>query len=216
MRSFRGSLPVRSHLQATIGRLSGHLNVSSVAPRRAVFLDRDGVLNRAEVRGGKPYPPQKLEDFVILPGTAEACSLLREHGFLLIVATNQPDVGRGTQSRDVVEAMHLLLRRLLPIDRIEVSWDAGDVPSEFRKPAPGMLLRAASECHIDLAASFMVGDRWRDIDCGEAAGCCTVFIDCGYTEELRARPRHTAGSLLEAARWIVAQPAVGAGEPLRV
>jgi len=166
------------------------------------------VLNRAEVRAGKPFPPQALADFVILPGVPEACRLLREHGFLLVVATNQPDVGRGTQSRETVEAMHALLLRELPLDRIEVSWDAGDTPSDFRKPAPGMLLRAATECHIDLAASFMVGDRWRDIDCGHAAGCQTVFIDYGYAESLRARPVHTVSTLLEAAQWIVSRPPV--------
>jgi len=172
---------------------------------RAVFLDRDGVLNRAEVRSGKPYPPRQVADFVLLPGVEAACLLLKKYEFLLVVATNQPDVGRGTQSSAAIEAMHDLLVQRVPIDRIEICYDAGDVPSLYRKPEPGMLLRVAADWEIDLHASFMVGDRWRDIDCGNAAGCTTVFIDHGYDEPLRSLPAHRASNLLEAARWIVEQ-----------
>ena len=174
------------------------------AGRLAVFLDRDGVLNRAIVREGKPYPPDTLEDFVILGGAAEACGLLKQAGFLLVVATNQPDVGRGTQPIKVVEAMHKALRAALPVDRIEICCDPHDSPdSNRRKPKPGMLLDAARELNIDLSGSFMVGDRWRDIDCGKAAGCTTVFIDYGYKEQLRAQPDFVAASLLDAARQIL-------------
>jgi D-glycero-D-manno-heptose 1,7-bisphosphate phosphatase len=171
---------------------------------KAVFLDRDGVLNRSVVRDGKPYPPAALADFELLPGVAEACALLKGAGFLLVVVTNQPDVGRGTQSQAVVEQMHARLSEALPLDRIEVCYEPGNVaPSAFHKPAPGMLLRAAAALGIDLPASFMVGDRWRDIDCGHAAGCITVFIDCGYAENLRLPPHHRVTSLLEAAELIV-------------
>ena len=171
--------------------------------RRAVFLDRDGVLNRAVVRDGRPYPPHSVDELEILPGVAEACTLLRDSGFLLVVATNQPDVGRGRQSRDTVEAMHEFLHRQLPLDRIEVCYSAGFTPCPDRKPAPGMLLRAAAECQIDLAASYMVGDRWRDIDCGDAAGCTTILIDYGYDEILHMQPDFRAPGLLDAAKWIV-------------
>ena len=173
---------------------------------RAVFLDRDGVLNRPVVRDGKPYPPASLAEFELLPGVGEACELLKSAGFLLVVVTNQPDVGRGTQSQAVVEEMHAYLRRSLPIDAIEVCYDPGNgAPSDFHKPAPGMLLRAAEALSIELAASFMVGDRWRDIDCGHAAGCTTIFIDYGYAENLRKQPHHRASSLLEAAKVISSQ-----------
>src|SRR5882757_10067320 len=138
---------------------------------RAVFLDRDGVINAAEVRDGKPYPPKDAGDFHLLPGVAEACHLLHEAGFLLVVATNQPDVGRGQQDASVVQSMHQVMCDLLPIDRVEVCYDAGDHASEFRKPGPGMLFRAAGELNIDLSKSYMVGDRWCDVDCGRAAGC---------------------------------------------
>jgi D-glycero-D-manno-heptose 1,7-bisphosphate phosphatase len=166
---------------------------------RAVFLDRDGVINRAVVRAGKPYPPATVAEFELLPGVAEACAILKGLGFLLVVATNQPDVGRGTQTKEEVEAMHAAMCARLPIDRVEVCYDPGQgIPSDFRKPAPGMLLRAARELEIDLPGSFMVGDRWRDIDCGAAAGCRTIFVDYGYDEALRT-PDFRVKSLREAA-----------------
>ena len=169
--------------------------------RRAVFLDRDGVINKAVLRNGKPYPPQRIEEFLIYPEATAACLQLKAGGFILVVVTNQPDVGRGTQKREIVEAMHDRVCALLPIDRVEVCYDSA--LSEFYKPAPGMLLRAAGELSLDLSASFMVGDRWRDIDCGRAVGCTTILIDRGYDEGLREQPDHRVTSLLEAAQIIL-------------
>ena len=173
--------------------------------RKAVFLDRDGVINECRVIDGKPYPPLSAEEFVLFPGVPEACRKLKQAGFLLIVATNQPDVGRGTLKQEVVEAIHAHMRDVLPIDRVEVCYHPGKGKSDCdcRKPKPGMLLRAAGELDIDLRASWMVGDRWRDIDCGHAAGVQTVFIDYGYDEPLKQQPNFRAGSLLEAADLIL-------------
>ncbi len=179
--------------------------------QRAVFLDRDGVINRALTRDGRPYPPTSLAEFELLPDVPDACHRLKAAGFLLVVATNQPDVGRGTLRQEVVEELHAYLCRQLPIDRVEVSYapgGSGSPPDEFRKPRPGMLLRAARELGIDLAASYMVGDRWRDIDCGHAAGCRTILIDYQYAEELRQAPDHRVKNLAEAADWIL-----GTGKP---
>ena len=175
------------------------------APRRAVFLDRDGVINRALVRDGKPYPPSSLAEFEILPGVAEACAKLKEAGYLLVVATNQPDVGRGTRSQETVEALHAHMCRLLPLDRVEVCYHPGKSDSECdcRKPKPGMLLRAARELGIDTKSSFMVGDRWRDIDCGHAAGSTTILVDYEYDEPLRQPPDHRVKSLAAAADVIL-------------
>jgi len=172
--------------------------------QRAVFLDRDGVINRALERAGLPYPPTSPAEFELLPGVPEACALLKRAGFLLVVATNQPDVGRGTLAQAVVEAIHARMLVLLPIDRVEVCYHAGKggPECECRKPKPGMLLRAARELGIDCARSWMVGVRWRDIDCGHAAGCRTVFIDYGYAEALRVKPDFTAGDLAAAAEII--------------
>jgi len=173
------------------------------ASRKAVFLDRDGVINEPVVREGKSYPPSSLAAFRIYPEVATACKLLKEAGFLLVVVTNQPDVGRGTQERAVVEAIHARMCENLPIDRVEVCYDPHEGLSELYKPAPGMLFRAAEALEIDLQASYMIGDRWRDIDCGHAAGCTTGFIDRGYREALRKQPHFRAASLGEAAAIIL-------------
>ncbi|MEI6108086.1 MAG: HAD-IIIA family hydrolase [Opitutae bacterium] len=180
--------------------------VSRLCP--AVFLDRDGTLNIQVVREGKPYPPANLDDFQLYPGAANDCARLKEAGFLLVVATNQPDVGRGTQAKSVVEAMHARLLELIPaLDRIEVSYDAGrGEPSTRRKPAPGMLLEAANILGIDLTRSWMVGDRWGDIDAGHAAGCQTVLIDHGYAERSPEHPpHHTVKNLTQAVGIILAR-----------
>jgi D-glycero-D-manno-heptose 1,7-bisphosphate phosphatase len=177
--------------------------------KRAVFLDRDGVLNRAVVRDGLPYPPARVEEFELYPCATEACARLHAAGFLLIVASNQPDVGRQSQAREAVESMHSKLRAAVPtLDAIEVCYHAGSShgdPCACRKPRPGMLLRAAQEHAIDLKRSFLIGDRWRDVDCAHAAGCRAVFIDRGYREPLRDRPEFIVSSLSEAVNAILGE-----------
>jgi D-glycero-D-manno-heptose 1,7-bisphosphate phosphatase len=178
--------------------------------RPAVFLDRDGTLNAPVVRDGKPYPPATLAEFELLPGVAEACRELHAAGYMLVVATNQPDVGRGTQPQAVVEAMHLRLRELIPeIARIEVCYAPGQgkkSPADYRrKPAPGMLTDAAAALGLDLPRSWMIGDRWRDIDCGRRAGVRTVFIDLGYVEKLDQQPDYTVSNFPAAAAIVLAQ-----------
>ena len=172
---------------------------------KAVFLDRDGVINRAVVRNRKPYPPNTLQDLEILPDVPEALNLLKESGFLLIVVTNQPDVGRGIQKKETVEEMHLFLKKILPLDDIFVCWHGQDGECDCRKPLPGMLLQASEKYGIDFGKSFMVGDRWKDIEAGKTAGCKTIFLDYHYNELLRSQPDFTATSTRKASEWIVSQ-----------
>jgi D-glycero-D-manno-heptose 1,7-bisphosphate phosphatase len=172
--------------------------------RRAVFLDRDGVVNQSVVRDGKPYPPESVLEMRILPGVAESLAALREAGFLTIVATNQPDVATGKQSIDVVEAMHARLRAELPLDDIRVCYHRDADGCECRKPKPGMLLQAAREFGIDLSRSYMVGDRWRDVAAGQAAGCASFFVDYGYLEKRPEPPYIAVKSLAEAGARILA------------
>ena len=175
--------------------------------KRAVFLDRDGVLNRPVVRDGLPFPPARLDELEIYPGVASGCAQLKAAGFILIVVSNQPDVGRGTLTRDAVEAMHEKLWVAVPaLDAIEVCYHAGvsrGDPCDCRKPKPGMLLAAAAIHQIDLQRSFLVGDRWRDVDCAKAAGCRAVFIDHGYSEPLRTKPDFTVTNFTEAVARIL-------------
>jgi len=140
-----------------------------------------------------------------LPGVPDACGLLKKLGFRLVVATNQPDVGRGTLPRASVETIHAWLSKQLPIDAIFTCFHAGEAYGQIcdcRKPRPGMLFQAAAELQIDLAKSFMIGDRWRDVDCGFNAGCKTIFIDWGYQETLKRQPAYRVGNLLEATELI--------------
>ena len=171
--------------------------------RRAVFLDRDGVINRNAVRGGKPYAPTRPEQLEILPGVAEALERLHAAGFLNVVVTNQPDVANGKTSREAVEAMHAELRKKLRLDAIKVCFHNDEANCQCRKPRPGMLLEAARELGIDLRQSFLVGDRWRDVAAAQAAGCKAYFVDYGYAEKSPEKPYVAVESLPEAAALIL-------------
>jgi D-glycero-D-manno-heptose 1,7-bisphosphate phosphatase len=169
---------------------------------RAVFLDRDGVINRATVRDGKPYPPDTLDELEVLDGVPDALSKLRRAGFRLIVVTNQPDVARGAQTRETIEAMHERLSSSLAVDEIVACYHDGDA-CDCRKPKPGALLDAARRHGLELERSFMVGDRWRDIEAGQRAGCRCLFVDHGYREQQPAGPFVRVASLAAAAEWIL-------------
>ena len=172
--------------------------------KRAVFLDRDGVINRCVIRERKPYPPSSPAEVEILPGVSEAMARLKAAGFLLICVTNQPDVARGKQRRNVVELIHENLLRSLPLDKIVVCYHDDHDRCRCRKPLAGMFLDAAQEFSINLEKSFMVGDRWRDIEAGQNAGCKTILIEYGYNERGPVNPPdHKVGLLSEAAEWIL-------------
>ena len=174
-----------------------------MSARPAVFLDRDGVLNAAVVRAGRPYPPASVDAVEILPGVANALAELRRAGFALVVVTNQPDVARGNQTRAGIDAIHAHLQAVLPLDAIYGCFHDDADHCACRKPAPGLLLDAARDLGLDLARSYMVGDRWRDTEAGAAAGCRTVFIDYGYAERQPQAFDAKVSSLAEAAAWIL-------------
>jgi D-glycero-D-manno-heptose 1,7-bisphosphate phosphatase len=166
--------------------------------RRAVFLDRDGVLNRAFVEDGLPVPPRSLDRLDLLAGVVEACTAFAEAGLALVVVTNQPDVARGALDPAVLDAMHQRLREELPLDDIVVCPHDGKEGCWCRKPRPGMILDAARRLDLDLDHSVAVGDRWRDIDSAHRAGVASVWIDWGHGEELRDPPGARFVSLAEA------------------
>ena len=173
--------------------------------RPAVFLDRDGVLNRTFLRGSILHPPQSPDEVEILPGVVEAYRSLREAGLLLIVVTNQPDVARGSQRPDVVEAINTAILSPIGVDDLRVCYhDDGD-GCDCRKPAPGMILAASRDWDVDLASSFMVGDRWRDIEAGQRAGCQTVLVGNHREQGRRVAPAYHVDSLSAAADIILNQ-----------
>lgn len=172
--------------------------------KRAVFLDRDGVLNEPVIRDGRPYPPTTLDELKVISDARSALSRLKEAGYLLVVVTNQPDVPRGTQTREVVDAINAAIGTALPIDDFFICFHDDADGCHCRKPKPGLLIDAATKHEIDLPSSFMIGDRWRDIDAGAAAGCRTVLIEYGYRERTPEHvPDFRAESLEGAAEWIL-------------
>jgi D-glycero-D-manno-heptose 1,7-bisphosphate phosphatase len=176
---------------------------------RAVFLDRDGVINKAVIRDRKPYSPATVNDLEIPDDVPQALAALKKRGFKLIVVTNQPDVARGKQSRESVEEINAKLLALLPLDDIRVCYHTDSDKCTCRKPGTGMLTEAAKTFSINLGQSFMVGDRWRDIDAGRAAGCQTIWIENDYDEEKPRNPDMTAKTLWDAAQEIISKlPAV--------
>jgi len=174
--------------------------------KRAVFLDRDGVLNEAVIRDGKPYPPRSAAEVKIVPGAAAALRQLKARGFVLIVVTNQPDVARGTETMESVNAVGAQLQAELPVDDILVCPHDDRDHCGCRKPKAGLILDGAARYGVDVARSFMVGDRWRDVEAGQAAGCRTVWIDRGYKERGPEKPADARVSTLDdAVAWIAGQ-----------
>jgi D-glycero-D-manno-heptose 1,7-bisphosphate phosphatase len=174
--------------------------------KNCVFLDRDGVLNEPVVRDGLPYPPAMAEQVHIYDDVVGGCKRLKAAGFLLVVITNQPDVGRGLQTRAAVDRINQKLATAIPLlDRFETCFHAGEKygqSCQCRKPKPGMLYQAAKLMNINLSQSFVVGDRWRDVGCAKAAGCRSVFIEHGYSEPLLQQPDVIVTSFSEAVEAI--------------
>lgn len=170
---------------------------------RAVFLDRDGVISANVQRDGRPVAPTSMADFRILPGVEEATRRLKELGFVLIVVTNQPDISTGRSTMATLDRMHDEMRRRLPLDEIKVCIHVDADGCHCRKPKPGMLLGAARERGIDLTRSIMIGDRWRDIEAGQAAGCSTILIDGESDQEKPSTPHKIVRSLPEAVAYII-------------
>ncbi len=171
------------------------------AVRPAVFLDRDGVINRALVRNNKPFAPMRIDEVEVLPGVPQALARLRAAGFALIVVTNQPDVARGKQTKETVQAIHDHLAKLVDVDEFRVCFHDDADGCFCRKPKPGLLTAAPAHA---LHRSFVVGDRWRDIEAGRRAGCrATVFVDYGYDDPAPVDADTSVRSLAEAADWIL-------------
>ncbi len=166
--------------------------------QRAVFLDRDGVLNRAPIVERKPYSPSNLAELEVLPGVCEALETLHLAGFKLIVVTNQPNIKRGLTTVQDMDDIHHFLSQALPIDEFYTCLHIDEDQCDCRKPSPGMLLEAAKKYDIEMSTSFMIGDRWRDVEAGNNAGCKTIFIDYDYDEPQPQKADMRVGSLHEA------------------
>lgn len=172
------------------------------ASRPGVFVDRDGVINAALVRDGKPYSPMSVDQLEILPGVAEACTRLRAAGLPVVVITNQPEVARGRLSWGQLNEINEFIRQRVQVDAIYCCTHDDDDRCSCRKPQPGLIFKASRELNIDPTASYCVGDRWRDVEAGIRAGCTTLLVDAGYAEP-DLEPHKRVASLGEAADWII-------------
>lgn len=143
---------------------------------KALFLDRDGVINQTVFWRGAQRAPRDLSEWLWIDGVHETVRTLSARGYLVFVCTNQPDVVRGWQKREQVDAFHALIERELPVSRVYACFHDNAAGCACRKPLPGMLLQAQREFGVDLASSFMVGDRGSDVEAGRAAGCRTVLF----------------------------------------
>lgn len=155
---------------------------------KAVFFDRDGVLNSAIVKNGKPYSPSSLDEFHIESSAFEVINKLKNLGFLTFIVTNQPEIARGTIKLQVVETMNTLLEKSLGIDRSYICAHDSQDQCGCRKPKPGMLLQAAEEFDLNLSECFLVGDRWKDIESGNSVGCTSFYLDKDYNEPMPSLP----------------------------
>lgn len=171
--------------------------------KKAVFLDRDGVLNVAPVRDGKPYAPMTPEEVQLIPSAKESLDRLRGAGYELVVVTNQPDVARGTQTMEMVNRIDGTVGKALGLSCFYVCPHDDKDNCDCRKPKPGLILRAASELDIDLSRSFLIGDRWRDIGAGQSAGVRSFFIQYHYGEKQPSPPFTEVADIAEAVDQIL-------------
>jgi D-glycero-D-manno-heptose 1,7-bisphosphate phosphatase len=172
---------------------------------KAIFLDRDGVINRAVIKNGRPYPPSSLDTLEILPGVKESLERLNKAGYLLIVITNQPDVSRGKTTKATVDRIHQYMMANFPLDKISSCFHDDADQCNCRKPKPGLLINAAKDYKLDLSSCYMIGDRWRDIESGVLAGCKTIFLDYGYLEKQPDNLDFRVKSLTEATNIILGE-----------
>lgn len=182
---------------------NGHFLTPWIA-RPAAFLDRDGVLNKPILRSACVGSPRCLEEFDLVAGAAQAVAMLRDAGLLVIVVTNQPEVARGLIAPAQLERMHRRLKEATAVDAIYTCPHDDRHACSCRKPSPGLLLQAAAEWRIALGISYMVGDSWKDIEAGTAAGCQTFLVDPQWPRAPQVKPSHHVRDLRVAAEMIAA------------
>ena len=166
--------------------------------KKAVFLDRDGVINKAFIKDGLPKSPNSLNELKILPGVKESILRLKELDFICLVVTNQPDVPRGKINKNTVIEMNNFLKKEIELDDIFVCYHDDNDNCNCRKPKPGLLLQARKKWNVDFKKSFMIGDRWKDIQAGEKVGCKTIFLDYKYDDIKPKNPGFVTDSLFNA------------------
>jgi len=168
---------------------------------KAVFLDRDGVLNKVSIRDGKACSPRSREEFVLSDGAPAAVAALRNAGFKVLVVTNQPDIARGELAQADLDWMTEKLLSETSVDEVLVCPHDDHHACSCRKPHPGMLMEGAKKWDIVLSQSYVIGDGWKDMGAGKRAGCSCILIDTEYNRGVSADGH--ASCLLDAVKHIL-------------
>ena len=144
--------------------------------KRAVFIERDGILNEVRVGPKHPITPLTLEEFKVNTAAVAPLQALKAAGFVLIVTTNQPGLSRGYQARRELDRMHDVLRRTFAVDDLLVCPHDETDHCPCRKPRPGLLIEAAFKWHLNLDHSFVISDKWQDSEAARTAGCTSLLL----------------------------------------
>ena len=166
--------------------------------KKAVFLDRDGVINKTIIEDGLPSSPNSFDELEILPSVKESILRLKKLNFICLLVTNQPNVTRGKISKSTVIKMNNFLKKKIELDDIFVCYHDDKDNCNCRKPKPGLLLKAGKKWNVDYKQSFMIGDRWRDVQAGKNAGCKTIYLDYNYKDIKPKNPDFVTDTLLNA------------------
>ena len=151
--------------------------------KKGVFLDRDGVINRAILVNGLPKSPKSVGEIEILDGVVEAVKAIKTLKLIPVVITNQPDVARNITSQNQANQINYQIGLATGIEHFYTCFHDDNDKCNCRKPAPGLIYQAVNDLSLDIQKSYLVGDRWKDISAGQAAGCKTFFIDYGYPDK---------------------------------
>ena len=170
--------------------------------RMAVFLDRDGTLNKAYIKKGLPISPPSFNKLKIIKGVKKSINKLKKLNFMCIMITNQPDVARAKIKKKTVIKMNSFIKSKLKLDDIFVCYHDDKHKCKCRKPKPGLLIQASKKWKIDFSKSFMIGDRWKDISAGKKVGCKTIFINNNYKLDKIVNADFTYKTLLKAVNKI--------------
>jgi len=170
--------------------------------QKAVFFDRDGVINKAAVVDGKPFPPANVDELEIIEGVEHGIEALKTARYKVFIVTNQPDVARGKTSKASILEINEYLKNKLRIDEISCCFHDEPDDCNCRKPKPGMILDLANRWNIDLSESFLIGDRWRDILSAKNAGVRSILIDYNYDEQYET-PDFSSTSFEHAINYIL-------------
>jgi D-glycero-D-manno-heptose 1,7-bisphosphate phosphatase len=170
---------------------------------KAVFFDRDGVLNFSEIKNRKPYPPKNADNLIIVENAKELLNELKNQKFLLICITNQPDFSRGTRTLQNIQQSNDKVSKTLNLDDLFCCLHDNKDNCSCRKPKPGMIFEAEKKWNIDLTKSFLIGDRKSDIEAGISANLKTIFIDYDYDEEKPNKYDFKCSNLQQAVSFIL-------------